>query len=218
MERTGRSMRTEHQEYRRPPDGPIHLSINITPLFWQEDVQFAAPLGFSDTPRLHQLERGLEAAQGSLATTIEERRRQSEESTDHRRYAESVLRSIDARIIVMDHNIRLRFGNGWNENAWSLRSEEVLGADLQVCDIGLPALRLRKHRQAAQSGAEGPRELKVEGIDQRDRGIRCRVRLFPLFYDGMRRPVFSIQRRSALPWSTKGRRRGLAARRTSFCR
>jgi two-component system, chemotaxis family, CheB/CheR fusion protein len=77
--RQGRPIRVEHQEYHRPPDNPIRLSIEIAPLVTKEAKPLATLLTFTDTTRTFQLRQELEAAQESLETTIEELQSANEE-------------------------------------------------------------------------------------------------------------------------------------------
>jgi two-component system CheB/CheR fusion protein len=240
VQRVGRSIRIEHQDYHRPPADPIRLTIDITPLFQRDKEQFATLLAFSDTTRGYQLQQELEAAQESLETTIEELqsaneelettneelqstneelettneelqstneeletmneelrsaneeleaaneqlRRHSDESSDYRRYAESVLRSMEVGIMVVDEDKRLRSWNRWNENAWGLRSEEVIGEDLLALDIGLPLSLLRQPLERVLSGEVPQAELQLDALDRRGRSMRCRARVSPLLYEG----------------------------------
>jgi len=138
----------------------------------------------STNEELETMNEELRSANEELEAANEELRRQSEDSTEYRRYAESILRSIDAGIMVVDQEMRLRSWNRWNENAWGLRSEEVIGEDLLGLDIGLPVQRLRNHLQAILAGEEAPQEMEIEGMDRRGRAMHCHARLFPLLYEG----------------------------------
>ncbi|NKE44286.1 PAS domain-containing protein [Roseomonas frigidaquae] len=77
--RSGRAVRLEHLEYQHPPASPVRLTIDVTPLFARDGLQFATLLGFSDTTRAWTLQQELEAAQESLETTIEELQSANEE-------------------------------------------------------------------------------------------------------------------------------------------
>ncbi|WP_448205793.1 CheR family methyltransferase [Azospirillum sp. sgz302134] len=199
VQKTGRTVRIDHQEFSRPPAEPIRLTIEISLLYGRDGKPFATLLAFTDTSRNFLLQQELEAAQESLETTIEELqssneelettneelqstneelettneelqstneeletmneelrsaneelevaneelRRQGEESGEFRRYSESVLRSMDVGIIVLDQDLSVRSWNRWGENMWGLRSEEVQGEAFLDLDIGLPVQKLR---------------------------------------------------------------------------
>lgn len=79
VRQSGQPKRTEHQEFQRPPDGPICLSIEIAPLFGNDGFVFATLLAFTDTTREFALYRELESTEESLETTIEELQSANEE-------------------------------------------------------------------------------------------------------------------------------------------
>lgn len=125
----------------------------------------------------------LRSANEEMESANDELRRHSAESTEYRRYAESVLRSMDVGIMVVDQDLLLRSWNRWNENAWGLRSEEVIGENLLSLDIGLPMSPLREQIGAVIGGRAAHAEIRLDGLDRRGRAIACRARLFPLLYE-----------------------------------
>jgi len=240
VQKTGRLVRIEHQEFLRPPAEPIRLTIELSLLYGRDGKPFATLLGFTDTTRAHLLQQELETAQESLETTIEELqssneelettneelqstneelettneelqstneeletmneelrsaneelevaneelRRQSEESGEYRRYSESILRSMDVGIVVLDETQHVRSWNRWCENMWGLRCEEVLGSALLDLDIGLPVQRLRLPLERILDRETAQPPVVLDAIDRRGRAVTCRVRLSPLLYEG----------------------------------
>ncbi|WP_448188019.1 CheR family methyltransferase [Azospirillum sp. sgz301742] len=79
VQKTGRSIRIEHQEFSRPPAEPMRLSIEVSLLYGRDGKAFATMLSFTDTSRNFLLQQELEAAQESLETTIEELQSSNEE-------------------------------------------------------------------------------------------------------------------------------------------
>ena len=239
VQKTGRLVRIEHQEFLRPPAEPMRLTIEVSLLYGRDGKPLATLLGFTDTTRTHLLQQELEAAQESLETTVEELqssneelettneelqstneelettneelqstneeletmneelrsaneelevaneelRRQGEESGEYRRYSESILRSMDAGIIVLDQALRVRSWNRWGENMWGLRSEEVLGDAFLDLDIGLPVQRLRPHLERILEKEAPQQPIVLDSMDRRGRSVTCRVRLSPLLYE-----------------------------------
>lgn len=237
VERTGRPVRLEHQEFHRPPADPLRLTIEVVPLCTRDGKAYATLLSFVDSTRLFKVQQELETAQESLETTIEELqsaneelettneelqstneelettneelqstneeletmneelrsaneelevaneelRRHSEDSAELRRYSESVLRSIDVGIIVLDMDLAVQSWNRWCENVWGLRSEEVTGVPFPDLDIGLPTHRLRAALETALAG-EPQDSLRLEAMDRRGRRVHCDVRATPLLY------------------------------------
>lgn len=239
VQKTGRLVRIDHQEFVRPPADPIRLTIDIAMLHGRDGKPFAALLSFTDTSRTFLLQKELEATQESLETTIEELqssneelettneelqstneelettneelqstneeletmneelrsaneelevaneelRRQGEESGEYHRYSESILRSMDAGIIVLDQDMRVRSWNRWSENMWGLRSEEVTGEPFLDLDIGLPVQKLRDDLKAILDREAPQQPTVVDAMDRRGRSVTCRVRLSPLLYE-----------------------------------
>ncbi len=75
----GRPVRIEDQQYHRPPADPIRLTIEVTPLFGQDNKPFAVLLSFADGTRTYELRQELDAAHESLETTVEELQSANEE-------------------------------------------------------------------------------------------------------------------------------------------
>jgi two-component system CheB/CheR fusion protein len=138
----------------------------------------------STNEELETMNEELRSANEELEATNEELRRQHEETAEYRRYAESILRSVEAGIIVLDADLKVRSWNRWSENAWGLRAEEVQGQDFLDLDIGLPVARLRPDLLRVLAAEAPQAELRVEALDRRGRPLACRVRLSPLLYEG----------------------------------
>ncbi|MBP2313755.1 CheR family methyltransferase [Azospirillum soli] len=239
VQKTGRMVRIDHQEFTRPPGETMRLTIEISLLYGRDGKPFATLLSFTDTGRNFLLQQELEAAQESLETTIEELqssneelettneelqstneelettneelqstneeletmneelrsaneelevaneelRRQGEESGEFRRYSESVLRSMDVGIIVLDQDLCVRSWNRWGENMWGLRAEEAQGESFLGLDIGLPVQRLRADLERILEKETPQQPVTLNAVDQRGRGVTCRVRLSPLLYE-----------------------------------
>jgi two-component system CheB/CheR fusion protein len=137
----------------------------------------------STNEELETMNEELRSANEEMEGANEELRRYSAESSDYRRYSASILRSMDVGIIVVNQSMQLRSWNRWNENAWGLRSEEVIGENLLSLDIGLPMMPLLGRIQAIINGDEAQAEFRVDGLDRRGRSICCKVRIFPLLYE-----------------------------------
>jgi two-component system CheB/CheR fusion protein len=238
VRRHGRPIRIEHQEYHRPPAEPIRLTIDVTSLIARDGKQFAVLLTFVDTTRTYTLQQELEAAQGSLETTIEELqsaneelettneelqstneelettneelqstneelettneelrsaneeletineelRLHSEEFGEFRHHVDAIMRGLDAGIVVVNPELKVRAWNRWSENAWGLREEEVIGQSFGALDIGLPVHQLEGSVQRAATASETS-EVVLATVDRRGRVMTCRVRVTPLVYD-----------------------------------
>ncbi|SMF49853.1 two-component system, chemotaxis family, CheB/CheR fusion protein [Azospirillum oryzae] len=137
----------------------------------------------STNEELETMNEELRSTNEELEVTNEEMRRQSDEAGEYRRYSESVLRSIDAGIVVLDDNLLVQSWNRWCENVWGLRNEEVTGQSFLNLDIGLPVQRLRDALHDALTTQMPAEATEIEAMDRRGRRIDCRIRLSPLLYD-----------------------------------
>jgi len=146
----------------------------------------------STNEELETMNEELRSANEELEVANEEMRRQSEEAGEYRRYSESVLRSMDVGIIVLDRDLLVRSWNRWSENVWGLRSEEVAGESFPALDIGLPVQRLRRSLQTILDEDSAAETMELEAMDRRGRRIDCRVRLSPLLFDRDTRGVVLI--------------------------
>ncbi|WP_236037904.1 CheR family methyltransferase [Belnapia arida] len=138
----------------------------------------------SANEELETMNEELRSINEELEVANEELRRQSEEAGEFRRYADAVLRSMAAGVVVLDRELRVLSWNRWSENAWGLRADEVAGQEFLILDIGLPVLQLRRdlHRVLA---AELPQHgTELSALDRRGRQIRIRVRILPLLREG----------------------------------
>src|SRR5262249_47594122 len=99
-------------------------------------------------------------------------------------FLESILRSLDAGVVVLDHELRV---SAWNEGAhelWGLDANEVQGQHFMNLDIGLPVERLQAALRATLNGNDAPGPVTLDATNRRGRAIACRVSLSPLLGDG----------------------------------
>jgi hypothetical protein len=113
----------------------------------------------SPNEELEAINEELQSTNEELETMNDELCRQHEEAGEYCAYAEAILQSVGARIVVLGPDRKVRSWNRWNEHAWGLRAEEVLGQDFLNLDIGLPVARLRTApvARAVCRGAAGRR-------------------------------------------------------------
>ncbi|EWY40973.1 chemotaxis protein CheR [Skermanella stibiiresistens SB22] len=136
----------------------------------------------STNEELETTNEELRSINEELETTNEDMRRQSEESAEFRLHAESILRSMDNGIVVLDHEMRIQSWNRWNENVWGLRSEETIGRHLSDLDIELPLFRLNGEMRRVMKLEAPSSTIEFKAVDRRGRSITCRVQVLPLLY------------------------------------
>ena len=136
----------------------------------------------STNEELETTNEELRSANEELETTNDELRRHSDEFADYRLHTEAVLRSLDAGVVVVNTDLKVRSWNRWSENIWGLREEEVIDEPFGALDIGLPVQQVEPAlRQAIRDGAAS--ETTLDALDRRGRKMKCRVRISPLLYD-----------------------------------
>jgi two-component system CheB/CheR fusion protein len=130
----------------------------------------------STNEELETLNEEARSSNEEMESVNEELRIQAEQATTYRNHLESVLRSMNGGIIVMDRKHQIHGWNRWSENTWGLRAEEVMGTSFDTLDIGIPVQQLRDDLAQVQAGREEQIEREMEGVDRRGRRILCRVR------------------------------------------
>lgn len=136
----------------------------------------------STNEELETTNEELRSANEELEATNEELRRHSDEFGDYQHYVDAILRGLDAGVVVVNPDLKVRSWNRWSENAWGLREEEVTGHAFVSLDIGLPVQRLEPAVRRALEQSEAS-EMHLNALDRRGRTMRCRVRVAPLLYD-----------------------------------
>ncbi len=137
----------------------------------------------STNEELETTNEELRSTNDQLEATNEELHRESARVQEYRAHANSVLRSIEAGVIVLDAELRVQSWNRWCENTWGLRAEEVIGQSVFGLDIGLPARELETAGRQVLAGTQEHAEATLDSVDRRGRTLRCRVRIAPLLRD-----------------------------------
>jgi two-component system CheB/CheR fusion protein len=131
----------------------------------------------STNEELETLNEEARSSNEEMESVNEELRIQAEQASSYRLYLESVLRSMNGGIVVVDQKHSIQSWNRWCESTWGLRAEEVLGTSFESLDIGLPIHQLREALGTVQAGREEQVDRMLEGVDRRGRRILCRIRV-----------------------------------------
>ena len=134
----------------------------------------------STNEELETINEEARSSNEEMESANEELRIQAQQAVSFKSYLESVLRSMNIGVVVIDDKHIIQSWNRWSENAWGLRAEEVEGTSFDALDIGFPTHLLRDSLLAVQAGREPVAEKVLEGVDRRGRPILCRVRVGPL--------------------------------------
>jgi len=128
----------------------------------------------STNEELETMNEELQSTNEELETINDELGQRTEELNQTNLFMSSILRSLDAGVVVVDRELRVL---AWNEGAfdlWGLRPDEVQGQHLMNLDIGFPTDKLRTSIRASLAN-EQPPPLVVEATNRRGREIRCRA-------------------------------------------
>ena len=138
----------------------------------------------STNEELETINEEARSSNEEMESANEELRILADQAALSRSYLESVLRSLNIGVIVIDEKHIVQSWNRWSENAWGLRAEEVIGSGFETLDIGFPVHLLRESIISVLARQRQQVEQVLEGIDRRGRRILCRVRVAGLTADG----------------------------------
>ncbi|HZB41176.1 MAG TPA: CheR family methyltransferase [Ilumatobacter sp.] len=124
----------------------------------------------------------LETMNEELSSTNEEFQAINEELRDRtaefnqiNAYMESVLKSIQVSVVVVDAGANVRVWNGLSYEMWGLRPEEVEGKSFLTLDIGFPVEALSGPIRTALAGKPESTVLEVKATSRRGHPLRCRA-------------------------------------------
>ena len=90
-------------------------------------------------------------------------------------YFHSILTSLQAGVVVVDPELRVRTWNRRAEDLWGLRADEVTGQHLLNLDIGLPAEEIRPLVRAALADGAQPQQKDIAARNRRGRDVVVRI-------------------------------------------
>jgi two-component system CheB/CheR fusion protein len=85
-----------------------------------------------------------------------------------------------AGVVVLDQNLIVQIWNRKSEDLWGLRSEEVIGTQFLILNIGLPVDRLKQPIRDCLGTDGVNREIRVEARDRRGRTCNYEITCTPL--------------------------------------
>ncbi|MEH2410057.1 CheR family methyltransferase [Nostoc sp.] len=92
----------------------------------------------------------------------------------------SILRSLQAGIVVIDSSFNISIWNYMVEDLWGLRIDEVLGQSIFSLDIGLPVEQLRSPIRDSLSRKKHFQEMILDATNRRGKQIKCYLAITPL--------------------------------------
>lgn len=134
----------------------------------------------STNEELETMNEELQSTNEELETTNEEMGRRTESLYHSNDFLESVLRSVQVGVIVVDRSLRIQAWNQKSEDLWGLREDEVRGQHFLNLDIGLKLERLKKPVRACLAGEDQVKDEMLMAVNRRGKSIECRVTCTPL--------------------------------------
>ncbi len=99
-------------------------------------------------------------------------------------FMEAILSSLQAGIVVVSPDLRVRMWSDWAQEQWGIRSDEAVGNSLVDLDIGLPLDEVESLVKAVLAESDAaPVETEVDAVDRRGRQVHVRVRASALMGD-----------------------------------
>ncbi|SFW86988.1 CheR family methyltransferase [Amycolatopsis australiensis] len=129
----------------------------------------------STNEELETMNEELQSTNDELQTINDALRDRSVELDELNDFLESVLTSIQAGIVVVDTEMRIKAWNRGAEDLWGVRREEAEGTHLLNLDIGLPLTELRPAVRDALADADFQTELTLSAINRRGRAAVVRL-------------------------------------------
>jgi two-component system CheB/CheR fusion protein len=134
----------------------------------------------STNEELETMNEELSSTNEELQAINDELRDRTTQLNDVNAYLESVLTGLEASVIVVDSDLRVRVWNGLSFDMWGVRPEEAEGRPLLALDIGFPVERLGPPLGACLAGDTPGDPIEVDARSRRGGHIRCRARVSPL--------------------------------------
>ncbi|HEY8981764.1 MAG TPA: CheR family methyltransferase [Streptomyces sp.] len=136
----------------------------------------------STNEELETTNEELQSGNEELETMNDEMRIRTEELDEARAFLQAVLASIEAGVVVLDRDLKVK---GWNRGAvdlWGLRSDEVLDEKFFALDFGLPTEVLQPVVRTCLKTRERSGPISVKALSRIGRSITCDVFCSP--FDG----------------------------------
>jgi two-component system, chemotaxis family, CheB/CheR fusion protein len=134
----------------------------------------------STNEELETMNEELQSTNDELQSINEQLRVSTEQLDNANSFMEAVLTSLQAGVVVVDRDLRIRMWNRRAEDLWGPRADEVIGQHFLNLDIGLPIERLRPLLRGALGSDGATGEVSVDAVNRRGRPVMVRVACTPL--------------------------------------
>jgi len=139
----------------------------------------------STNEELETMNEELQSMNDELQSSNDELRARTTQVGELNDFMRSILGSLEAGVVVVDHELKVQVWNTRMEELWGVRNDEAVGHYLLNLDIGLPveALRPALRRVLTEEGPDQPAPQPSQvfrAINRRGRSIDVQVSVSPL--------------------------------------
>jgi two-component system, chemotaxis family, CheB/CheR fusion protein len=134
----------------------------------------------STNEELETMNEELSSTNEEFLSINDELRDRTAEFNQIHTYMESVLKSVEVSVIVVDFGLNVRVWNGLSFEMWGLRPEEVEGKAFLTLDIGFPVELLSGPLRQALADNHTTEGIEVGATTRRGHNVRCRATVSPL--------------------------------------
>jgi two-component system CheB/CheR fusion protein len=131
----------------------------------------------STNEELETMNEELSSTNEELHAINDELRDRTGELDQVNAYLESVLTSLEASVVVVDPELRVRLWNGRSFEMWGLRAEEAEGRPFLALEIGFPVEELRLPIIATLADDRPTEPLVTAATNRRGQPIHCVARV-----------------------------------------
>ena len=141
----------------------------------REDLETAYEELQSTNEELETTNEELQSGNEELETMNDEMRIRTEDLNEARAFLTAVLTSIEAGVVVLDHDLKVKSWNRGAVDLWGLRMDEVLDEEFFALDFGLPTDVLLPIVRTCMETRERTGPITLEALSRIGRSITCDV-------------------------------------------
>ena len=134
----------------------------------------------SSNEEMETMNEELQSTNEELQTLNDELRTRTEELNTANGLLQSILSSLLAGVVVLDHKLNVLTWNQAATDLWGLRAEEVYGQAFLNLDIGLPVERLKILIREILAGKTKRQTVVLDATNRRGKAMRCQIICTPL--------------------------------------
>ena len=129
----------------------------------------------SSNEELETMNEELESTNAELQAINSELRERTDEVERVNEFMESILRSVQLGVVVVDSRVRVKMWHGRSHDLWGLDAAEVYDRPLRSLDFGLPLAEIERAVARSLSEPDGVEGVMVTATNRRGRRIQVRI-------------------------------------------